>query len=58
MGGVSLSRLEAWDGFSCPWCPTEVMVVDDQEAARRVMESHLDGHMAQPIGRPAPDVAA
>ena len=55
MGGISLSEVQPHDGYSCPWCPTVVLVVDDQAAARRVMESHLDNHFAQPIGRPAPD---
>ncbi len=40
------------EGYSCPWCPTSVLVVDDQAAARRVMESHLDSHFAHAIGRP------
>lgn len=58
MGGVSMSQVEPFDGYSCPWCPTVVMVVDSARAAREFMESHLDGHFAQAIGRPRQDVAA
>lgn len=54
MGGVSLDELGPWDGYSCPWCPTVVLVVDDQASAVRVMETHLDGHFAHAVGRPTP----
>lgn len=37
-------------GFSCPWCPTVVMIVDNEASARVFMESHLDGHFS--IGLP------
>lgn len=40
------------DGYTCPWCPLAVVVVDSAEAARTYMETHLDSHFAQPIGRP------
>ena len=58
MGGISLDALGPWNGYKCPWCPLAVMVADSEAEARRYMESHLDGHMAQPIGRPRPEVAA
>lgn len=47
------------DGYTCPWCPLVVVVADSPVAARTYMETHLDGHFAQPIGRPVPmaDVA-
>ena len=61
MGGVSLSKVRAFDGYSCPFCPTTVVVTGAQgprdlmlvatsEEARRAMESHLDGHFG--IGLP------
>lgn len=66
MAGVSLAEAKPFDGYSCPFCPTQVMVmtgqqppslmlVGTQEQARKVMESHLDGHFS--IGLPA-EVAA
>jgi hypothetical protein len=40
------------EGYGCPWCPVVVVVVDCEDAARRVMESHLDVHFAHAVGRP------
>ncbi len=52
-GDVSPEAPEpSFGGYSCPWCPIVVMVVDDRDAARRYMEAHLDDHMAHAVGRP------
>lgn len=40
------------ENYSCPWCPLVVVVVESEDCARNYMETHLDGHFAQPIGRP------
>lgn len=55
MGGVRLDEAGAFDGYTCPWCPTTVLVATTQEAARDVMEAHLDGHfaVAVPVTGPA-----
>jgi hypothetical protein len=55
MGGVSLGEVQPHDGYSCPWCPTVVLVVDSEAAARSYMEHHLDGHFS--IGLPLAVVA-
>jgi hypothetical protein len=44
--------VEPLEGYGCPWCPVVVVVVDCEDAARRVMESHLDVHFAHAVGRP------
>lgn len=60
MGGVSLGDLDefgGFDGYSCPWCPTTVLVATSQDAAREVMEAHLDGHFSQAVPVTGPGAA-
>lgn len=45
-----MDKIHSHGGYSCPWCPTKVMVVTSDAAARSYMEHHLDGHFS--IGLP------
>lgn len=45
------------DGYSCPWCPTTVLVATSLEAARDVMERHLDGHFSHAVPVAGPQAA-
>lgn len=45
-----MDEQQSHDGYSCPWCPTVVLVAASEVAARSRMERHLDGHFS--IGLP------